>query len=305
MYGKEFAFFLQVCRDGSLHKAAKSLYISPQGLSRAIQTLEHDLNVPLFERNKDGVLLTKYGEAIKPFAERIVYNADTIHQVIASLQREISGTLNLSCSFGAIGALGPALFHDFQKKFPEITLNIFESSDLQVQNMVTSADNTLGISVGPCKNRCLHETLLCSRQFVWLINKKNPLVEKKESTFSDLENVPLIMYSKEFTANRILRNGFRSAGITPNIKYYINESIMAYILCTKYNAVAATVDFIAEDMMMDHVVAKPVLDENCKWNLYLINRSEQKVTDVQYAFISHLLRATGHLQADNFSALAL
>lgn len=297
MYGKEFALFLQVCEDGSIRKAAKSLYISPQGLGKALKNLEHDLGIKLFERGKGGVYLTEYGEAIKPFAQNIVDNVYIINQIILKLNKNVSGTLNVACSLGVIGALNPSLFSDFKMMFPDVVLNIVEGTDLKVQNMVLEMDDFIGISVGPCNLKGLNEYFLTSNNLVWLINKNNPLAKKDVIEFSDLRDEPLIMYSEEFVAYHNVMACCKKAGFTPNIAVYINEAIMAYKFCKKYNALAVTVDFIAEDVTTDEIVIKPIYDEECKWNLFLISRADKKFSELQQTFINYLLKATGRLNA--------
>lgn len=291
MYGKEFAFFLQVCKDGSIRKAAKSLYISPQGLGKALLKLEHDLDIQLFERGKDGIHLTEYGEAIKPFAQNIVDNVYAMNQSIGKLNEQVSGILNVACSLGVIGALTPSLFSDFQMMFPGTTLNIIEGTDLKVQNMVASSDNFIGISVGPSNKTGLNEVFLTSNKLVWLVNKNNPLAEKDTIEFSDLKNEPLIMYSEEFEAYHKVMNCCQKEGFSPNIVCSINEAIMAYKFCKKYNALALTVDFIAEDVTTEEIVIKPIIDADCRWNLYLISRKDELHSDVQQTFINYINKA--------------
>ena len=303
MFGKEFAFFLQVCKDGSIRKAAKSLYISSQGLGKALKSLEQDLGIRLFERRKEGIQLTEYGEAIKPFAQNIVDNIQAMNQSIGKLNKRISGILNVACSLGVIGALNPSLFSDFQTLFPEITLNIVEGTDVKVQNMVDSADDFIGISVGPFHKKGLTELYLTSHNLVWLVNKKNPLAVKETIEFSDLKDEPLIMYTEEFAAYHNVMACCEKAGFVPNIAYFINEAIMAYKFCKKYNALAITVDFIAEDVMPDEIVIKPILDKECRWNLYVIGKADVKPDQAQQAFIDYLLMATAKLRGNDANKL--
>lgn len=54
----------KVVEYGSISAAAKILYITPQGLSQAIQQLERELCVPIFSRNGNRLRLTAYGEDI-------------------------------------------------------------------------------------------------------------------------------------------------------------------------------------------------------------------------------------------------
>ena len=54
--------FLTVCETGSFNKAAAALFITPSAVLQQIQTLESELGVTLFVRNRRGVSLTTEGE---------------------------------------------------------------------------------------------------------------------------------------------------------------------------------------------------------------------------------------------------
>ncbi len=63
-------YFLDIAETGSLNRSAMNLYISPQGLSRAIAQLEKGLGFDLFLRSNRGMVLTDEGLAfLKPAAE--------------------------------------------------------------------------------------------------------------------------------------------------------------------------------------------------------------------------------------------
>ena len=55
-------YFVDVARKGSISAAAKSMFMSPQGMSEAIQQLEKYIGFPLFIRQNRGVTLTENGE---------------------------------------------------------------------------------------------------------------------------------------------------------------------------------------------------------------------------------------------------
>src|SRR6266403_2069279 len=56
--------FLTVVEEGSLHRAAVRLRISPSALSRQMQALEHELGGRLLERMATGVSPTAGGQAL-------------------------------------------------------------------------------------------------------------------------------------------------------------------------------------------------------------------------------------------------
>ncbi len=60
-------YFLEVAQTGSISRTAKKFYISQQGLSRIIQTIEQQFEIQLFDRNNNILQLTGEG---RQFVER-------------------------------------------------------------------------------------------------------------------------------------------------------------------------------------------------------------------------------------------
>ena len=63
---------VEVYRQGSLTKAAASLYIAQPNLSRSVSELEKSLGFPLFLRTKKGMLPTPEGERFLKEAETLL-----------------------------------------------------------------------------------------------------------------------------------------------------------------------------------------------------------------------------------------
>ncbi|MEG1954405.1 MAG: LysR family transcriptional regulator, partial [Hydrogenoanaerobacterium sp.] len=59
---KHLEFFATVAQYGSINKAAQALYISQPHLSHIIKDIETDVGFALFQRTKQGVVLTPDGE---------------------------------------------------------------------------------------------------------------------------------------------------------------------------------------------------------------------------------------------------
>ena len=57
-------YFTELARAGSFYGAAKNVFISQQGLNKAITSLESELGVRLIERENRGVRLTRAGEVL-------------------------------------------------------------------------------------------------------------------------------------------------------------------------------------------------------------------------------------------------
>ncbi|WP_240484777.1 LysR family transcriptional regulator, partial [Pseudoponticoccus marisrubri] len=95
-------------------------------MSIAIKKLEDELNVTLFERRKNDVLITPIGQQVVDLAEEIIQKTKTIKQIT---QDEQSQTTELK--LGAIYTIGPYLLphliSEFHQKAQNIRLSIEEN----------------------------------------------------------------------------------------------------------------------------------------------------------------------------------
>ena len=59
---RQLEYFATVCQELSFVRASQTITISQQALSKSIQLLEDELDVPLFKREPRNRVLTKYGK---------------------------------------------------------------------------------------------------------------------------------------------------------------------------------------------------------------------------------------------------
>lgn len=77
-------YFIELARVGSFYRAAKNVFISQQGLNKAITSLESELGVKLVERESRGVRLTSSGEVLLEHAKVLLAEySDTLKDLYA------------------------------------------------------------------------------------------------------------------------------------------------------------------------------------------------------------------------------
>src|SRR5688572_9776801 len=91
--------FLAVADAGQIGRAAQALKLDPTTLGRRLKRLEQRLEVTLFERTREGQVLTEAGESLLAKAEGMAELARLIDEVAIS-HSGLSGTLRLSVSEG-------------------------------------------------------------------------------------------------------------------------------------------------------------------------------------------------------------
>lgn len=97
---KVFQYFVELAHTKNYSRAAKSLYISPQGLSGAIKRLEGQLGVTLVEADGKGVKLTDYGKIFNRYAQSFSLGIADMEREIDETRRRKTGSLKFAVSIG-------------------------------------------------------------------------------------------------------------------------------------------------------------------------------------------------------------
>lgn len=116
--------FVTSARAGSISRAATALGHSQPALSQQLRKLERAVGQPLLHRATTGVSLTRAGEALLPYAERIlVLSAEALNVP----GRALAG----HCAVGLIEDLTaaplPQALADFTRLNPGVTLELFSA----------------------------------------------------------------------------------------------------------------------------------------------------------------------------------
>ena len=98
MTSMQIRCFLAAARTGSFAAAAKEMFLSPQGLSQHIQSLEKELQCRLFLRKSDGVHLTSEGQVFLAFSTRLRGMYENTMTAIADRYRNLALRLRIGIS---------------------------------------------------------------------------------------------------------------------------------------------------------------------------------------------------------------
>lgn len=106
--------FLAVSQLGSLRLAAETLDVTQPTISRRIKNLEEDLGIPLFERRREGHILTKAGAELLPEARAVETAALRVEQHSLSLLSQLRETVRVGVVAGesAAAILASGLHHN-------------------------------------------------------------------------------------------------------------------------------------------------------------------------------------------------
>lgn len=104
----ELRYIVAVAQELNFRRAAEKAYISQPALSLAIQKLEQELAIKLFERGKNSITITPTGRAVIEQAQRVLEEAERIREIALQGQNQLSSPLRV----GIIHSVGPYLLPD-------------------------------------------------------------------------------------------------------------------------------------------------------------------------------------------------
>lgn len=221
---QQFRFVREtIRRNFNLTEAAKALYTSQPGVSKAIMEFEQELGVQIFERHGKRIKgLTKPGQAVATVVERINREIENLRKVSDEFAKRDQGSLVIACTHTQARYALPAVIPAFRDKFPKVRLALAEGSPTQLADMVLQGEADLAIATESLAQTAGLASVPCYRwEHAVVCRPDHPLAllwEKHQKiTLADLVDYPIVTYDLAFSGRRNIDDAFHSAGLQPDI----------------------------------------------------------------------------------------
>jgi DNA-binding transcriptional LysR family regulator len=120
---RRLRYFVAVAEELNFTRAAERLHLAQQPLSAAVQKLERELGVQLFDRSPRRVALTPAGEALVPKARAAISAAEAAYTTARNADRGTAGVLRAGVSLGAYASIAPIL-RELASSHPDLELEV-------------------------------------------------------------------------------------------------------------------------------------------------------------------------------------
>lgn len=301
MNQKQLSYFLEVYQSRNIQAAADKLYISHQGLSRVLRSLEEELGAELFIRSNRGLEPTDFAKTLVPHVQRLLDDYATIQGVhtLMSKEKAVVSVYALDHLFGYLGA---KLVTEFHLHHPEITLSILDTTDEYALESLSSGRCDFAIVNGPIDNTRFNASKLFYSRYCLRINKSNPLADKKQLHFEDFRGQSIIGKGRAYHCFRtnIDRHLFE-AGIKVDVPIETPDEELLMELVERNVGIAATYDFSAVGHCGPNTVLRYLDDTEAGHQIYLVERKNTLPTKAGRVFKSFLLAKKEMGQLSDFS----
>ncbi|WP_353154714.1 LysR family transcriptional regulator [Pollutimonas bauzanensis] len=256
-------YFLEVAATGSIKRAAARLHIASSALSRQISRLEETTEARLFERRREGMVLTQAGELLADHVRRVAMDSDGVLRHIRNLQHVAHSTIRIGTNEGVAHNLLPDVLAQYRQQYPEVTFQVRVGSPGFVQRCLREGSIDIGLmfSLKPGSDvEVRHEipSPICA-----IMGKGHPLADHTRLELEDLKNYPLAMTDSGTTVQLlfdVLSSGGDGSHFNP--AYSSNSSSLIRALVEGGHAVTLAGEItLCHALAQGSLIAVPLADE--------------------------------------------
>lgn len=198
-------YFLAVAQEGSVTRAARALHLTQPTLSRQIRELEEELGQTLFSRGGRELSLTREGLLLRQRAEEIVGLAEITEKEFRSLgEKTVSGDLSLGCGESKALSFVTDALKVLQDEHPLIIPHFFSGNGEIVMDRLDKGLLDFAVLMG-AENTERYYSLPLPNHDTWglLMDKDDPMAQKKAIAAEDLLGIPLILSSQSLSRDEL------------------------------------------------------------------------------------------------------
>ncbi len=208
-----------VRQNFNLTEAAKALFTSQPGVSKAINELEDELGVDIFRRHGKRIRgLTEPGRMILNSIELIMQEVDDLKRIGKEYAAQDSGSLTIAATHTQARYFLPKIIPAFMQKYPKVRFSLLQRKVDDIAEMVLLDQANLAVVTDYVAEQDGLVTLPCHQwEFHLVVKPDHPLNDVKMLTLEEIAKYPIITYDKIFRGRNRIENVFQQRNVKADI----------------------------------------------------------------------------------------
>jgi DNA-binding transcriptional LysR family regulator len=207
--------FLAVAERRHFTRAARELGVAQPSVSAQVRRLEDELGSELFQRMKGNVTLTPAGEALLPYARRILADVDAASSELLAATAQVRGRLALGATPSLAATLVPPVLARFHAAYPAVDLALREAGSVDLVAALEEGALDVALVILPVRHDVLVTQPLVREELVVAVARNHPLAKRRTMSVADLRDVPLVMFREGYDLRSSTEVACRAAGFAP------------------------------------------------------------------------------------------
>ncbi len=215
---RQLEYFCAVSSLENFTRAAHFLHVSQPSVTKAIQSLEAELRLTLFDRSQKHICLTEAGRVFLLHAKKILQDVQTAKLGMERFQSQNGGVIRFGVPPMVESYLFPDFFIKFQAANPDIVLDLQECSDSAAVNEKLDDDALdFGIIFLRFEERLENSLKLLDDEFYLCLPPNHELARYKKISFEQLRGEKFILQPAGTVQNFVTLKLSAEAGFAPSV----------------------------------------------------------------------------------------
>ncbi len=217
MLARHIQYFLAVAQHQGFTKAAAALHVSQPALSQQVRQLEESLGAQLFDRSGRKTCLTDAGEVYLRYALRAAQELQEGKRAIHDVADLSRGALRIAVTPTFTTYLIGPLVEAFHQRYPNITLNVREVAQEQMEQQLLADELDVGIAFDQAHAQDIDAAPLLVETLALVVGTQHPLAREQAIGLQALNAESLILLSSEFATREQIDRYCNQHGIRPRV----------------------------------------------------------------------------------------
>src|SRR5471030_3546728 len=281
---KNVKAFVAVVRHKGFTQAAAALFLTQSAVSKAVKSLEDELDVTLLNRKTAEISLTFAGEIVYKRATTVLLELESLAAEINEFKGMIRGVLRIGLPPVASGALFAAMFTAYRSQYPEIEIELIEHGGSILKDLLRKGEIEIA-AVLRSDDQEFDFMEIRREPLRVILNKEDPLANADNIDFNMLKGHPFILFEKGFTLNSVIIDACERRGFHPKISARSAQGDFIIDLVTARLGVAFLPNVIAQQHAHKNIVVKTLHEAQTDWNIGLAWRKETALSPAARAWL--------------------
>ncbi|MEM9952707.1 MAG: LysR family transcriptional regulator [Chloroflexota bacterium] len=257
---------------GSLTDAADVVGLTQSAVSYSLSRLEAELGVTLLERGRQGVRVTAIGEDVLQHARTILTQTEIIRQK-TNRERGLSvGKIRFGVVPNIAGRLLTGILRDFQHKFPEIEIVLYEGTPHEILEWLETDLVDVGAVLNP--TAYTHTVAFASGVVKVILPKTHERASHDSFPMDALADYPLIGPKSQY---RMFHSLVREWNLPlPQLRYEVSAFPTILTMVREGLGISMMPDMLYDADSFDGIVKLP-FEPLLQLNIYLVTYADSPV----------------------------
>jgi len=265
--------FIETAKHLNFTKASKILHVAQPAISKTIKSLEEELGVMLFSRNKKQLCLTSAGINLLSQANHLL----TTFNQISSL-KESSSFQDCTITVGLPPIIGSCYFSPIINEFlfenPSVTIKLIEEGSKQIAAYIQDGTLDIGVIVLPLQSASICITPLVSNPLFLVISTDHALAQNNCIDFSFLKNESFILFHENFSLHQLTVNYCHQFGFQPKIICASTQWDLIIEMVSANLGIALLPEALCKRINDDRIKIIPFSDSSISFQLAIIFKQD-------------------------------